>query len=97
MALPDDKSWIVKLRQRIGEAQRAMVAAPNVPADRVDFLRNAFAEVLADPALITEGVKTNREIEYMGGRELQQLVGQLMTAAGPRLPEFRKIVLESYF
>jgi tripartite-type tricarboxylate transporter receptor subunit TctC len=97
VALPDDKSWIVKLRQRIGEAQRAMVAAPNVPADRVDFLRNAFAEVLADPALIAEGVKTNREIEYMGGRELQQLVGQLMTAAGPRLPEFRKIVLESYF
>ena len=97
VALPDDKSWIVKLRQRIGEAQRALVAAPNVPADRVDFLRNAFAEVLADPALIAEGVKTNREIEYMGGRELQQLVGQLMTAAGPRLPEFRKIVLESYF
>ena len=97
VALPDDKTWIVKLRQRIGEAQRAMVAAPNVPADGVDFLRNAFAEVLADPALKAEGAKTNREIEYMEGRELQRLVGQLMTAAGPRLPEFRKIVLESYF
>ena len=57
----------------------------------------AFAEVLADPASIAEGAKTSREIEYMGGWELQQLVGQLMTAAGPRLPEFRKIVLESYF
>jgi tripartite-type tricarboxylate transporter receptor subunit TctC len=95
--LPEDKMWIVTLRQRIGEAQRAMVAAPGVPADRVDFLREAFAEVLADPALIAEGAKTSREIEYMGGWELQQLVGQLMTAAGPRLPEFRKIVLESYF
>jgi hypothetical protein len=33
----------------------------------------------------------------MGGRDLQKLVGELMVAAGPRLPEFRKIVLESYF
>jgi tripartite-type tricarboxylate transporter receptor subunit TctC len=97
VAPPEDKMWIVTLRQRIGEAQRAMVAAPNVPADRVDFLRDAFAGVLADPALIAEGAKTNREIQYMGGQELQQLVAQLMTAAGPRLGEFRKIVLESYF
>jgi tripartite-type tricarboxylate transporter receptor subunit TctC len=96
-ALPEDRMWIVKLRQRIGEAQRAMVAAPNVPADRVDFLREAFADVLADPALIAEGAKTSHEIEYMGGRELQQFVAELMSAAGPRLPEFRKIVLESYF
>jgi len=96
-ALPGDKTWTVQLRQRIGEAQRAMVAAPNVPADRVDFLRDAFAEVLGTPALIAEGAKTNREIEYMGGRELQQFVGELMTAVGPWLPQFRKIVLESYF
>jgi tripartite-type tricarboxylate transporter receptor subunit TctC len=97
VALPEDKMWIVKLRERIGEAQRAMVAARDVPADRVDFLREALAEVLSDPALIAEGAKTNREIEYMGGWELQRLISQLMTAAGPRLPEFRKIVLESYF
>jgi len=65
-ALPEDKTWVVELRQRIGEAQRAVVAAPNVPAGRVDFLRDAFAEVLTDPALAAEGAKTNREIEYMG-------------------------------
>jgi tripartite-type tricarboxylate transporter receptor subunit TctC len=97
VALPADKSWMIDLRQQIGEAQRAMVAAPGVPADRVDFLRSAFSVVLADRALIAEGAKTKREIEYMAGPDLQQLVGQLMTAAGPRLPEFRKIVLESYF
>ena len=97
VALPEDKMWIVTLRQQIGEAQRAMVSAPDVPADRVDFLREAFAEILTEPALVAEGARTNREIEYMEGRKLQQLVGQLMTAAGSRLPEFRKVVLESYF
>jgi tripartite-type tricarboxylate transporter receptor subunit TctC len=97
VVLPADKAWAFELRQQIGEAQRAMVAAPGVPADRVEFLRGAFAEVLSDPALIEEGGRTKREIEYMSGRDLQKRVGELMVAAGPRLAEFRKIVLESYF
>jgi tripartite-type tricarboxylate transporter receptor subunit TctC len=96
-ALPADKTWIVTLRQQIGEAQRAMMAAPDVPADRVDYLRGVLAEVLTDPAVLEEGAKTNREIDYMSGADLQRLVGDLMQAAGPRLPEFHKIVLDTYF
>jgi tripartite-type tricarboxylate transporter receptor subunit TctC len=96
-ALPADKTWIVDLRERIGEAQRAMVAAPDVPADRVAYLRQAFDAVLTDPAVIDEGARTNREIEYLPGADLQRLVGELMAAAGPRLPEFHKIVIDTYF
>src|ERR1700684_1849751 len=55
VALPADKTWIVTLREQIGEAQRAMVAAPDVPADRVDYLRGVFAEVLTDPTVLEEG------------------------------------------
>jgi len=95
--LPADKTWIVELRQQIGEAQRAMVAAPEVPPDRVEYLRSVFAEILTDPTVIEEGERTNREIEYMSGGDLQHLVGELMKAAGPRLPEFHKIVLDTYF
>ena len=96
-AIPADKTWIVELREQIGDAQRAMIAAPDVPLDRVDYLRSVFGQVLTDPAVIEEGVKTNREIEYMPGADLQRLVGDLMKAAGPRLPEFNKIVLDTYF
>jgi tripartite-type tricarboxylate transporter receptor subunit TctC len=96
-AVPAERTWILELRQQIGEAQRAMVAAPGVPVDRIEFLRRAFAEILTDPAVVEEGARTRRELDYMAGAELQRLVGELMTAAGPRLPEFRRIVLESYF
>jgi len=96
-AIPADKMWIVALREKIGEAQRAMVAAPDVPADRVAYLRSAFAQILTDPALLAEGAQTNREIEYMAGADLQQLVAELMQSAGPRLPEFEKVVLNTYF
>jgi tripartite-type tricarboxylate transporter receptor subunit TctC len=96
-AIPADKVWMVNLRQQIGEAQRAMVAAPGVPAERVDYLRAAFADVLTDPAVIAEGARTSREIEFLPGADLQKLVGELIRAAGPRLPEFRKVVLDDYF
>ena len=33
----------------------------------------------------------------MSGADLQQLVRELMASAGPRLPEFHKIVLDTYF
>jgi hypothetical protein len=33
----------------------------------------------------------------MSGADLQALVGDLMKAAGPRLAEFKKIVIETYF
>jgi tripartite-type tricarboxylate transporter receptor subunit TctC len=74
-----------------------MVAAPGVSPDRVEFLRNAFSSVLTDPGLVAEGAKTKREIEYLAGSDLQRLIDNLMAQAGARLPEFRKIVLESYF
>jgi tripartite-type tricarboxylate transporter receptor subunit TctC len=96
-SVPADKKWIVDLREQIGEAQRALVAAPEVPMDRVEYLRTVFAEILTDPALLEEGAKTNREIEYMSGGDLQRLVRELMQSAGPRLPEFHKIVLDTYF
>jgi len=95
--IPKDKAWMVDLRQQIGEAQRAMVAGPGVPTDRVEYLRTAVAGVLTDPAVIAEGKRTTREIEYLSGAELQKLVGELMRAVGPHLAEFRKIVLDDYF
>jgi tripartite-type tricarboxylate transporter receptor subunit TctC len=85
------------LREDIGEAQRAMVAAPDMPLDRVDYLRSVFTEVLTDPVVVDEGAKTNREIEYLSGADLQRLVSDLMASVGPRLPEFHKIVLDTYF
>jgi len=74
-----------------------MVARPGVPDDRVRYLRDVFAEILTDPTVVEEGAQSSRDIEFMAGDELQALVGNLVRAAGPRLPQFRKVVLESYF
>jgi tripartite-type tricarboxylate transporter receptor subunit TctC len=95
--VPADKMWIVTLREQIGEAQRALIAAPGVPRDRVDYLRRVLAEVLTDPTVVDAGAKTNREIEYMSGADLQKLVGDLMESAEPHLRELHKILIDTYF
>jgi tripartite-type tricarboxylate transporter receptor subunit TctC len=92
-----DKLWLVKMRQEIGEAQRAMVAAPGTPQDRVEYMREVWADVLKDPAVVEEGAKTKREINFMPGGELQTLIGDLMKVAAPRVPEIKHVVLQSYF
>lgn len=92
-----DKAWMSGLRRQIGEAQRAMVAAPEVPADRVAYLRTVLAEILTDPVVVAEGARSGREIDFMEGADLQRLIVNLMGSAGARLPEFRKVVLDTYF
>ena len=91
------KLWLVDLRQKIGEAQRAMVAAPGTPEDRVDYLRQCWTQILTDPTVIEEGAKTKREISYQSGAELQALIGELMKAAATRVPEIKRVFLNSYF
>lgn len=95
--LDDEAKWWLEMREDIGEAQRAMVTGPGVPEERVAYLRAAMADVLADPALIEEGVKTNLPVTYMPGADLQALIAKLMgSVQGDRLEELRKVVLDDY-
>jgi hypothetical protein len=68
-----------------------------VPQDRVDYLRRVLGEVLTDPTVVDSGARTNREIEYMSGADLQKLVGDLMESARPHLGELHKILIDTYF
>jgi tripartite-type tricarboxylate transporter receptor subunit TctC len=97
-SIPSDKAHWIDLRERIGQTQRAMVTGPGVPADRVAFLRDKLAEVLTDPAVVEEGSKTAREIDFMPGTDLQRLIADSMNSvSGPSLDELQKILLRTYF
>ena len=56
---------------------------PNTPKDRVQLLRNAFAETLKDNDLIAEARKANIEINPVSGEELAKSVqGVLQLESG---------------
>ncbi|MBX9759633.1 MAG: hypothetical protein K2Y29_12740, partial [Beijerinckiaceae bacterium] len=91
------KRWISDIRQRIGEAQRALVAAPDTPPAMVEFLRQVSQDVLTDPALLDEGRRTNREVDFLNGAQLQKQLLEDMQITAAQREEMKKIMLEMYF
>jgi len=64
---------ILELLASTEDMGRAFAAGPKVPADRVAFLRAAFAKMMMDPDFLRESAKRNFEIAFMPGEELQDL------------------------
>jgi len=50
---------------------RALVAPPNLPADRIDFLRATFDKMVADPAMIEMAAKRALELDPAPGKVVQ--------------------------
>lgn len=65
---------------------RAILAPPNVPAERVAALRKAFQELARDPDFIRESDRRNVALGSLAGDALQALVNQSMTLT-PELTE----------
>ena len=53
---------------------RPFVAPPNVPADRVAVLRQAFMDTMKDKDFLAEADKMQLEINPVSGEEVEKLV-----------------------
>jgi tripartite-type tricarboxylate transporter receptor subunit TctC len=58
---------------------RPFLTAPGVPADRVQALRKAFDETMADPVFRAETAKAHMDINPVGGAELQDIAGKIVS------------------
>jgi len=61
---------------------RPIFSTPDVPADRVTALRDAFDATMKDPAFLDEASKANLTIDPLSGAELEKIVAAI--AATPR-------------
>ena len=66
---------LVVLPQEFG---RPFIAPPDVPADRAAAMRQAFAEVLTDPAFLAEARRLLLDVEPMKGEEVAVLVKSVL-------------------
>ena len=62
---------LVFARQAMG---RPYMAPPDVPADRVKSLRNAFMATMKDKQFLAEANKAKLEIDPVSGEEVQEIV-----------------------
>ena len=56
---------------------RPYAAPPDVPADRVQILRNGFMKTFEDPKFLEDAKRLGLQIDPIGGEELQKLVNEL--------------------
>ena len=57
---------------------RPLAAPAGVPADRVQMLRNAFAQVMANPEHMAESKRLNLELAPKSGEEVQAIIANMV-------------------
>jgi tripartite-type tricarboxylate transporter receptor subunit TctC len=71
---------------------RAYIAPPDVPADRLAVLREAFAKALQDPELGREAQRRGLHLEPVSWQAQQQAVNRIMQANETTVQRLRKIL-----
>lgn len=83
---------VLKVHESMVQTGRAIAGPPNIPADRLKCLRDAYDRALANQQLIDESIKINRPVAHLGGEEMLQLVKNASNAPN----EYVDLVLESF-
>jgi tripartite-type tricarboxylate transporter receptor subunit TctC len=76
-AKTDEQRQILKLVFARNVMGRPYLAPPNVPADRIAALRDAFSATMADKDFRAEADKTDLEINPVSGAEVEALVKEV--------------------
>jgi tripartite-type tricarboxylate transporter receptor subunit TctC len=74
------------------EFGRPYVFPPDVPAERVEIMRSAFAEAAQDPELVNEAARIKLDMTYRPPDHLERLVGHLYETPPEQIETIKKIV-----
>ena len=91
-ARTDEQRALMRFIFASTEFGRPYVLPPDVPSDRVETMRNAFAEALADPELVAEAAKLKIDMTFRPPQRLEQLVAHLYETPQPLIETVRKLV-----
>jgi tripartite-type tricarboxylate transporter receptor subunit TctC len=73
---------------------RATIAPPGTRADLVKMLRAAYAQALKDPELLAEVKKSNLDVDYTAGEQLQKLTHEVMDQSPEVIERVKKLLAE---
>jgi tripartite-type tricarboxylate transporter receptor subunit TctC len=77
----DEQRQILEILSGDVAVGRPILTAPDVPADRVKALRQAFDETLADPAFKAAAAEAHMDFNPLGGDELQGIASKIAGAS----------------
>jgi len=91
-AKTNEQRQLLKLMSISNELGRPILAPPNVPADRVAALRQAFEKTMQDPDLIAEATRGGLSIAVTSGDALTKLVNDLMATPKDLVDKMEELI-----
>jgi tripartite-type tricarboxylate transporter receptor subunit TctC len=93
MKLDAEQEWLFDFRATLENLGRIFVTGPGVPPARLAHLQAAMKKALTDPALIAEGEKSQRYVDFVDAETTRKSALQVVTDITPeRREQVRKIL-----
>ena len=83
---------IMALRSAPEIVGRPYVMHPNTPPEHVNIMRKAFAETIADKALVAEATKASMDLNYVGADVAVKVMKEMLSQPKDVVDEFSKYV-----
>src|SRR5262249_60461976 len=91
-AKTDEQRQLMRFVFASTEFGRPYVFPPDVPGERVELMRQAFAETLRDPTLVAEAARIKLDMTYRPPDHLQRLITRLYETPPALIETVKKLV-----
>ena len=96
-ALPDERKWWLSARSEVDALGRIILTSGQVPPDRLAYLQGVIRKVLTDPAMLAEGDRLERYIEYQDPEATKKrALGLIADVTGDRKARLKDVVMKKY-
>lgn len=75
-----------------GALGRPLITPPNMPADRLQLLRDAYAKMISDPEFLADAKKRDWEVEYISGQDLEAMAKKAVTQPPDTIQRLKAIL-----
>lgn len=94
---PEERDWPLAVFLDLQRLRRGVITSPNVPEDRVAFLRAALDKSLKDKKLLDTAAKKKRLIDPLTGEQMEAMIKKKVgKLTDKQIDEFREIALKKY-
>ena len=95
--LPPEKTWWLSARSEVDALGRIILASGQIPPDRLAYLQAAIRKVLTDPAMLAEGDRLERYVEYQDPETTRKrALGLIADVTGERKARLKNVVMQKY-
>jgi tripartite-type tricarboxylate transporter receptor subunit TctC len=94
-----EAAWWLDFREDVRKIGRLLIAPPNTPADKLDYLRDVARQILTDPLALADFEKKQQPALYGEPKEMAALLERLVGSglSPERQKEVKFVITEKYY